>query len=148
MTTLNITPHFTWAETTHTSTGIDNSIASDDQRQRIIHTAYEMEIVRAILHRLPIKVNSWYRSPAVNKAVGGVPTSEHAIGAAVDFTCAKFGTPYQICQSLIQVAHVVNYNQLIYEGSWVHISFPLDGEKGKNQVLTYKNKSYLPGLLP
>lgn len=146
--TTHITPHFTWAESTRTSTGAANTIASQEHRERITHTAHQMEIVRAVLLRNPITINSWYRSPAVNRAVGGSATSEHPLGAAVDFVCPAFGIPYRICQSLVQHAHILNYNQLIYEGAWVHISFPPDGVKGKNQVLTYKNRVYHKGLVP
>lgn len=142
-----LTPHFTRAESTVTSTGLDNEPVSAEHIANIFNTAHNMEIVRAILGRKPIKINSWYRSPAVNKAVGGVPNSEHALGAAVDFTCASFGTPYEICRTLVQYAHVLNYNQLIYEGTWVHISFPPDGTKGKNQVLTIINGKTSNGLV-
>jgi len=145
---MNITPHFTWAEAQTTSTGADNTIAAQVHKDRIINTAYNMEIVRAVLLRNPVTINSWYRSPAVNQAVGGSPTSEHPLGAAVDFVCPAFGIPYQICQSLVQHAYILNYNQLIYEGAWVHISFPPDGVKGNNQVLTYKNRVYHKGLVP
>lgn len=142
-----MTPHFTIAEAQVTSTGLDNTVAPA-HTVAVLNTAYNMEIVRAVLKRLPIKINSWYRSAAVNKKVGGVPTSEHALGQAVDFVCPQFGTPYEICQSLIYHSHVLNYNQLIYEHSWVHISFPPDGVKGKNEVLTLnRNGGYLKGLV-
>lgn len=145
--TTKLTPHFTLAEATITSTGLDNT-PTKTHLERIIHTAHEMEIVRAVLRRQPIRINSWYRSPAVNTKVGGVIGSEHAIGQAVDFVCPTYGTPYEICQSLIQNAHILNYNQLIYEHSWVHISFPSDGFKGKNEVLTLNRKGgYLKGLV-
>lgn len=142
-----LTPHFTRAESIVTSTGLNNEPASAEHIANIFNTAHNMEIVRAILGRKPITVNSWYRSPEVNKAVGGVPNSEHALGAAVDFTCISYGSPYDICRTLIQYAHILNYNQLIYEGSWVHISFPPDGIKGKNQVLTILGGKTSNGLV-
>ena len=147
MISAQLTPHFTLAEATTTNTGISNIPTSQEHKDRILNTAYNMEIVRAVLGRKPIKINSWYRSPEVNKAVGGVPNSEHALGAAVDFTCIDFGTPYDICRTLIQYSHVLNYNQLIYEGTWVHISFPTDGVKGKNQVLTILGGKTSNGLV-
>lgn len=144
---MNLTPHFTLQEATTTSTRLDNT-PSPAELDRIIHTAHQMEIVRAVLRRLPIYVNSWFRSAAVNKAVGGVIGSEHSLGAAVDFKCPAFGSPYEVAQSLVHAAHIVNYNQLIYEHTWVHISFPPDGIKGKNEVLTLaKTGGYLKGLV-
>jgi zinc D-Ala-D-Ala carboxypeptidase len=47
-------------------------------------TASHMEEVRALFGR-SINPTSWYRNPVVNRAVGGVPTSHHALGWAVDF---------------------------------------------------------------
>lgn len=144
---MNLTQHFTLKEATTTSTGLRNDPTSADHADRLINTATNMEVVRAILGRKPININSWYRSPAVNKAVGGVPHSEHATGAAVDFTCSTHGTPFQVAQSLLANAHILNYNQLIYEQSWVHISFPPDGVQGKREVLTMKNGKYSKGLI-
>lgn len=142
-----LTPHFTRAEATQTSKPFENS-PSQEQLERIIWTAHQMEIVRAVLLRNPINVSSWFRSEEINTAVGGASNSEHLLGAAVDFTCPKFGTPYEICQSLIASGHIVNYNQLIYEHSWVHISFPLDGVRGKLEVLTLKSGGrYSKGLV-
>lgn len=146
MTTGTLSPNFSWAEATVTSTGLPN-IPTPEEQARIRNTAQEMQIVRAVLKRRPIKINSWFRSPQVNAKVGGSKTSEHAVGAAVDFVCPSFGTPYEICQSLIAAAHILNYNQLIYEQTWVHISFPPAGQVGKNEVLTYKNRTYSKGLV-
>lgn len=48
-------------------------------------TAGHLEVVRALLGGRAIRVTSWYRNPRVNHAVGGVPSSHHALGLAVDF---------------------------------------------------------------
>ncbi len=141
-----LTPHFTLLESLHTNTRLPNN-PTPPQQQRILNTAYNMEIVRAVLGRKPIIISSWFRSQEVNERVGGVPDSEHTLGAAVDFTCPAFGSPYEICRTLVSAAHILNYNQLIYEGGWVHISFPPDGTPGKNEVLTRKGKNYLKGLV-
>ena len=44
-----------------------------------------MEDVRAKFGDRPIQVNSWYRDPATNAAVGGASASRHMQGDAVDF---------------------------------------------------------------
>jgi len=41
-----------------------------------------------------LRINSWYRPPAINKAVGGAPSSRHIEGDAADLTLAK-GTARQ-----------------------------------------------------
>lgn len=147
MNKLKVTQHFTWAETQVTSTGLDNTPASIAHEEAILNTATNMEVVRAILNRRPITINSWYRSPEVNKAVGGVPNSEHAIGQAVDFVCPRFGTPFEVAKRLLEYVHVLNFNQLVYEQTWVHISFPPDGVRGKREILTMKKGKYMKGLI-
>lgn len=147
MPSANLSPHFTLAEATTTLTGIPNN-PDAAQLERALNTAYNMEIVRAILERKPITITSWIRVPAVNTAVGGAPGSEHLLGAAVDFKCPSFGSPEQICRALLQCAHILNYNQLILESTWVHISFPPDGIRGKREVLTIRNGQTLQGLVP
>lgn len=79
-----------------------------------------MEQIRSIL-RFPIKVNSGYRCAELNKMVGGAASSAHMRGFATDFTCAQFGTPFEIVKKLIEVG--LKFDKLICEGSWVHVSF-------------------------
>lgn len=43
----------------------------------------------------PLKINSGYRSPAHNKAVGGAEKSQHVLGKAADISCNKY-TPEQV----------------------------------------------------
>ena len=43
----------------------------------------------------PLKINSGYRSPAHNKAVGGASKSQHVLGKAADISCHKY-TPAQV----------------------------------------------------
>lgn len=80
-----------------------------------------MERVRAFLGGRAIVVTSGYRNPRVNASVGGVPTSAHALGFAVDFHVAHL-TDYQAAQLLATSG--IHFDQLIYEkGRCVHISF-------------------------
>lgn len=71
----------------------------------------------------PITVNSGYRCPALNKAVGGVPTSDHLRGMAADITGgskAENRKIYELCVKLD-----LPYRQLINEKgfSWIHVSY-------------------------
>ncbi|HTN41253.1 MAG TPA: D-Ala-D-Ala carboxypeptidase family metallohydrolase [Asticcacaulis sp.] len=112
--------YFTLDELTHTDhRNIDNT-PSPEMVETLRQTAQQMDRVRMLLGK-PIRVNSGYRSPALNAAVGGAPHSAHMSGYAVDFVCPGFGTPLQICQKII--ASDIKFDQLIQEGAWVHISF-------------------------
>ena len=58
---------------------------------------------------------------SLNVRVGGVVTSAHTQGLAVDFN-SSFRTPKQICQRLIDAN--VQFDKLIQEhNQWVHIGF-------------------------
>jgi hypothetical protein len=74
--------NFTWAEATKDGTRIP---VSRDVAYGIIRIARVMEEVRGRLGNRPIRVNSWYRDPASNRAVGGARYSRHLSGDAVDF---------------------------------------------------------------
>lgn len=62
---------------------------------QILLTARFMEQVRAFLGNRSITVNSGYRCPAHNAAVGGEPNSFHLRGMACDFTVAGM-TPAEV----------------------------------------------------
>lgn len=115
---------FTLAEMTVSDTakarGINN-VPTGAALARLNATARRMDKVRMLLGH-PVIVTSGYRSPALNKVIGGVDSSHHTQGYAVDFKCPKFGTPLQICKAI--EASGIKYDQLIQEfGQWVHISF-------------------------
>ena len=115
-----LSEHFSLAELTVTNKSIDNTPITEGL-QSLRYTAQQMELVRTLLGK-PIKITSAYRSPAVNKAVGGAASSQHLKGQAVDFTCTSFGTPRDIVLAI--KASSIKYDQLICEySSWVHISF-------------------------
>ncbi|MBD2259745.1 DUF882 domain-containing protein [Pseudanabaena sp. FACHB-2040] len=71
---------FTWGEATKDAARIPESKAIVDN---ILALAQELQKVRNRLNR-PFQVNSWYRPPAVNAAVGGASRSQHLLGTAVD----------------------------------------------------------------
>lgn len=112
----------------------------------LTRAAQFMEDVREALGNKPIRVTSGYRSPAVNKAVGGAATSAHCYGHAIDFQCPSFGTPYDVCQRILAAG--IPFDQLIHEyGSWTHISFD---PAMRCMPLTIANArtGYLKGILP
>jgi hypothetical protein len=146
---MNLSEHFTLQEATASAKARmikDDNQPDQKQLQQMKYTAEQMEKVRKILGDLPIRVNSWFRSPAVNKAVGGVSTSQHAKGEAVDFTCSLYGNPYEVCVELSARKGELQYDQLIYEHTWIHISFVND-RKPRLQDLTYMGAGkYIKGI--
>lgn len=74
--------NFTWGEATKGGTRIPSSSTIS---RRIIAMARRLEQVRSRLGNRPMRITSWYRPPAVNRAVGGARNSTHLSGHGVDF---------------------------------------------------------------
>jgi len=114
---------FTLAELCASSTAERLEIANDpppDVRDNLKVAASGMEEVRVLLGQ-PIRIDSGYRCPALNRAVNGAPNSAHMRGYAVDFVSPEFGSPRQIVDAIRRSG--IQFDQIIFEGSWVHISF-------------------------
>lgn len=140
---MRLTKNFTLRELTKTSQKFDNT-PNDDEVQNLIKTAVQMEAVRALLGNNPVSVSSAFRSERVNRAVGGSSTSAHRSGEAVDFVCVGFGNTTQVCHAIANSS--IPFDQLIWEGSWVHIGFRHNG-KPRRQVMTKRpGQPYVNGL--
>lgn len=71
-------------------------------------------------YKKPIIVTSGYRCEALNKLVGGVKNSQHLIGCAADIVPQDRND----LQRLFDIAKEQNnFDQLIWEGTWIHISY-------------------------
>lgn len=122
--TIQLSPHFSLQEFIRSDTAVkyhlDNT-PSPEVLERLKRTAALLEGVRTLLGK-PVKINSGYRGPAVNQAVGGVNASAHTQGWAVDLISPAFGTPYEVCCAIRDSGLL--FDQLIHEyGRWTHISF-------------------------
>lgn len=130
---MNLSNHFTLEELTHSEVavrkGLDNTPGSE-ALTNLADLASALEEVRSLLD-CPIIISSGYRSPKVNAAVGGSATSAHCDGYAVDFIVPGFGTPQEIARAI--AASSVAFDQLIYEGTWVHLSID---PRMRNNTLT------------
>lgn len=83
--------NFTWDEATKggkrlpVQTRFEGKIIPAAQITRnIIELAKELDKIRELMGGRPIYINSWYRPPAVNSAVGGVVDSQHLLGWGAD----------------------------------------------------------------
>ena len=124
---MNLSTHFTLEELTVSQAaarlGLDNT-PSPPIVANLTNTALGLEMVRALL-QAPIIINSGYRSPAVNRAVGGVGMSQHMTGQAADIICPGYGHPLEVVEAIVRSS--IPFDQCILEfESWCHISFAPD----------------------
>ena len=125
--------------------GVDNH-PSTLQLANIRHAAHRLDMVREYVGA-PIIVSSWFRSPAVNRAVGGADSSAHMSGFAIDCRTNNM-TALELCKAAVDCLRWrgVGYDQIIHEfGNWMHISFD---PRGRGETLTiFEQQRYARGLL-
>ena len=84
---------------------------------------------------MPIVVSSGYRSPRLNKFVGGSLRRQHMEGRAADVVCFSLDTK-QLFKRVLELK--LPFDQLIYEGGresvWVHVSF--DAKRARREIMT------------
>ena len=131
---MNLTPHFTLEELTHTDHREFDNIPNDKELENIKRLAEFLEELKTVLGGKPIMVNSAFRSKQVNDAVGSKDTSQHRIGCAADIRVPAM-TPDQVVRAVI--ASDLEFDQVIREfDRWTHISIPnQDGGKPRKQAL-------------
>lgn len=93
--------------------------------------AATLERVRGLLGNNSIRISSGYRCLALNRAIGSGDLSAHIHGYAADFTCPGFGTPKEVAKKIAESP--IKFDQLIYEGEWVHLSVD---PKNRRELLT------------
>ena len=83
----------------------------------------------------PIAINSFYRSPKLNSAIGGSTSSQHCIGCAIDID-DKYG--YKTNEEMYHyIQENLDYDQMIWEfgdlnnPDWVHVSYISEDTKQK-----------------
>lgn len=133
---MNISKHITLIEATKSQTAIRKGIDNTPDEATIERMKLVAEkIFEPIRERfgVPIGVSSFYRSPKLNKAIGGAKNSQHVTGEAIDIDADIFGgvTNQEIFNF---VKYHLNFDQLIREygdKGWVHVSYRSEGNRGQ-----------------
>ena len=127
-----MTKNFTLAELTKTSTGLANDLP--DHLEGNLRNLAE-KVLQPVRDALgPIIVTSAYRSPEVNRGVGGSSKSQHIQAQAADL---KFHGGNDVLFKWI--ARNLDYDQLIWEfgtdvePAWVHVSY-VEGRNRKQKL--------------
>lgn len=103
----------------------------------------------------PVVINSGYRSPDLNNAIGGSATSQHCYGQAADIECPGHSN-YDVAA---WISKNLPFDQLILEfytpgdpsSGWIHVSWKHE-QQNRARVLTAVKENggtiYRPGLHP
>lgn len=134
----NSMKHFSVNELIETSTGLLN-VPMQPEKNNLI------KLVDSVLDPLremyggPIHINSGYRSPIVNKKIGGAATSQHVKGEAADITA---GSKIENKKLFNLIADNLKFDQLINEKdfTWIHVSYSATRNRG--QKLKFDGKKY------
>lgn len=132
--------YFTIKELTNSTTAKRKGISNiPDKRTQASLVALIYNILDPLreAYGKPIAVSSGYRCPALNRVVGGAPTSQHLRGEAADIHTVS-NTPednkklFELIQKL-----KLPFDQLIdeYNYKWVHVSY---SGRNRRQVLHIK----------
>ena len=137
---MKLSPNFTLQEFTKSQTalrmGIDNT--PEEDHMVAAQSLFLMVVQRVRDHFGPTVINSGYRGPKLNEAVGGSSKSQHCKGEAVDIEVP--GVPNATVAEWIR--DNLDFDQLILEfytpgipdSGWVHVSYKHD--ENRKSVLT------------
>ena len=138
---MRLSENFTMAEFTKSQTAERKGIDNTPQGEHLDAAVALFEnVVQKVRDEFGVTViNSGYRSPELNEAVGGSSKSQHCKGEAVDIECP--GTSNGDLARWIE--ENLEFDQLILEfytkgvpdSGWVHVSYKADGDN-RRSILT------------
>ena len=155
---MQLSEHFNLKEFTKSETAIRKRI---DNTPNAVHAQNLKNVCEKILEPVrnhfgkPVRINSGYRGPALNAAVGGSSKSQHCNGEAVDFEIDGLPNP----ELAKWVSENCEFDQIILEfydpkegpnSGWVHASYTTSGanRKQKMTAVTVNGKTvYKPGFV-
>lgn len=83
----------------------------------------------------PILINSGYRSPMLNKAVGGVANSQHLKGLAADVVCADMESLGKVLRETGGFDQLIKEHRKGSNSFWFHVSICTRNGKPRQQVI-------------
>ena len=142
-----ISKHISYKEGVYSITairkGIDNT-PNNDQLLKMVSVAEEVfEPLRAYVGG-PIKINSFFRCPELNTAIGGSSKSQHCKGQAVDID-DTFGRMTN-AEMYNFIKDNLEFDQIIWEfgdddnPDWVHVSYVSEDENRNRCLKAYRDK--------
>ena len=136
-----ISKHISYKEGVYSITAIRKGIDNEPNEKQLSNMKLVAEKIFEPVRthfKVPIKVNSFFRSPDLNKAIGGSTKSQHCKGQAIDID----DTYGKIKNSDMYwwIKDNLDFDQMIWEfgnndnPDWVHISY-VSPDKNRNRCL-------------
>tara|TARA_R100001463_G_scaffold96246_1_gene150775 strand:+ start:122 stop:592 length:471 start_codon:yes stop_codon:yes gene_type:complete len=138
---VNISKHISYKEATRSATalrlGIENTPNEYEIQNMEIIAKKVFEPLREAVDA-PIKINSFFRSEKLNKAIGGSGKSQHCQGRAIDIddVYGSVSNAYMF----YYIKDNLDFDQLIWEfgtdanPDWVHVSY-VDEDSNRKRCL-------------
>lgn len=131
---MQLTEHFTLSEFVRSETAERNHINNTPSQEVVDNLRALCRNVlepARVAYGEPIYITSGYRCPALNKAVGGKPTSQHLRGEAADLQVKGVRNLKRLYNAILD--HGV-FDQLLFESNkagtkWIHISYTSYGNR-------------------
>ena len=136
-----ISKHISYKEGVHSITAIRKGIDNEPNEEQLANMKLVAEKVFEPLRVFingPIKVNSFFRSPDLNKAIGGSTKSQHCKGQAIDID-DTYGKATN-AEMYWWIKENLDFDQMIWEfgnndnPDWVHVSY-VSPDKNRNRCL-------------
>ena len=146
---MKLSPHFTLGELCKTSVNTqDGNIPGQEEIENLKRLCPWLEELRLryneryVFEEEPIVITSGYRSPEVNKCVGGAYSSNHLTGCAVDIRCVGVEQAIRYAAILLDTADEwkQDYDELLIERNrhgryWVHFAVKPKDNRRKTMFL-------------
>jgi zinc D-Ala-D-Ala carboxypeptidase len=138
---MKISDHITYAEAIHSNTAKRRGIDNTPNEVQVLSMKLLADKIFEPLREWvggPIKVNSFFRSVALNEAIGGAASSQHCKGQAIDIDDVYGRKTNADMYHWIQMN--LDYDQMIWEfgtdvqPNWIHISY-VSKEENRNKCL-------------
>ena len=147
---MHLSEHYTLGEVTKTSVktadgNIPSHVAIENLKNLCENWLEDLRYSHNTLYGdkdEPIIITSGYRSPEVNRAVGGSPTSNHLTGCAVDIRCAGIEQALRYANILLDISDGTkqDYDELFIERSkqgryWIHFAVRPKDNRRKTEFI-------------
>ena len=139
---MRLSKNFVLSEITRSNTARRKGISNEPEKK---HLASMQTLITELIQPMrdaigPIRISSGYRSPKLNRAIGGSSRSQHCKGEALDLQFWKDGKMNNKIMYDWILDSGLEFDQMIneFDYAWIHISF--SSGKNRKQVLeAYKN---------